>query len=118
MLNILKALFSDHIYLISIVAIIFLTYTIVVPLWQMISNTLLWTEGDQVLYPEAEAGKVTLQHWITMLTGDVSKNIFYKPIMRSLNVGIWVSFIAMVMGGTLAWIVTRTDIPYKKTLTF
>lgn len=117
-INTAKGIFTNPIYIISIIAIIFLIYTIVIPLWQMISNTMLWTEADLVLNPEAEPGKITFQHWLNMITGDVSKNIFYKPIMRSLNIGVWVSVIAMLMGGTLAWIVTRSDIPYKKTLTF
>lgn len=117
-INSIKGFLSNPIYVISIVAIIFLTYTIVVPLWHMLSNTITWTEKDLILFPDAETGKLTFQHWINMLTGEVSKNIFYKPIMRSLNIGVWTSLIAMLMGGTLAWIVTRSDIPYKKTLSF
>jgi len=118
LMNITKGFLSNPIYMISIIAIVFLTYTIVVPLWQMLSNTMTWHDADLALNPDAVPGKVTLQHWINMLTGDVSKNIFYMPILRSLSIGVAVSFIAMVMGGTLAWLVTRSDIPYKKTLAF
>src|SRR5699024_6054171 len=118
MKNITKGILSNPIYLISIIAIIFLIYTIVVPLWQMLSNTLLWGEGDQLVNPDAVPGNFTLGHWKEMLTGEASKSVFYKPIINSLSIGVAVSFMAFVMGGALAWLVTRSDIPYKKTLTF
>lgn len=116
--NMTKSFLSNPIYLISIIAIIFLIYTIVIPLWQMLSSTLIWEEGDVLFNADAEPGKLTLQHWLNILTGETSKNIFYKPIFRSLSIGVAVSFIAMIMGVTLAWLVTRSDIPYKKTLAF
>src|SRR5690625_1795749 len=116
--NIVKGFLSNPIYLIGVIAIIFLTYTIVVPLWQMLSNTLFWGDGDQLINPDAVPGNFTLEHWKSMLTGEASRNIFYKPIIRSLGIGVAVSFMAMVMGVALAWLVTRSDIPYKKTLTF
>ena len=118
MLNIIKGFFSNPIYLISIIAIVFLVNTIVIPLWEMFFHTIVYSEKDLMLYPEGVEGNFTLQHWISMLTGEVSRNIFYKPILRSLSVAFSVSLIAMVMGGALAWLVTRSDIPYKKTLAF
>lgn len=118
MKNIVKGFLSNPIYLISIIAIVFLIHTIVVPLWQMLSNTLLWGEGDQLINPDAIPGGLTLEHWKQMLTSEASRNVFYKPIIRSLGIGVAVSIMALIMGGALAWLVTRSDIPYKKTLTF
>lgn|SRR5699024_8980546 len=106
--NILKRIFTNPFYLISIFSIIFLVYTIGVPLYQMIANTFI----------EETSGNPTLGNWVEILTSEASVNTFYKPIYRSLGIGIFVSVIAMLIGGVIAWIVTRTDIPYKKTLTF
>lgn len=117
-INTIKGILTNPIYIISIIGIIFLVNTIVIPLWEMVSDTFLWKEKDLILYPEGVPGNITLQHWKSMLSSEVSKNIFYKPILRSLSIAFTVSFIAMVMGAAFAWLVTRSDIPYKKTLAF
>src|SRR5699024_4946908 len=108
MKNILKRIFTNPSYLISIFSIIFLVYTIRVPLYQIIANTII----------EESSGNPTFEYWVEFLTSEASVNTFYNPIYRSLGIGIFVSVIAMLIGGVIAWIVTRTDIPYKKTLTF
>ena len=37
--------------------------------------------------------------------------------MNSISIGIGISFFAMTIGGFLAWLVARTDIPFRKTIT-
>ena len=39
---------------------------------------------------------------------------FYEPLMNTLAVSVTASFIAILFGGTVAWLVTRTDMKYKK----
>ena len=117
-MNTIKGFFSNPYYVISLFAIVFLVYTVVVPLWQMFAETMTFSEKDAALYPGSVPGAFTFEHWKSMLTGEVSRNIFYKPILRSLGIALGASLIAMIMGGALAWLVTRSDIPYKKTLAF
>lgn len=116
--NRLVSIFTNPMHLISIAAIIFLIYTIVVPLYEMVSNTVTYSHGDLRVYSDAEPGKLTLKHWVHMLTGDISQNVFYKPILNSINVAVWVSIFSALLGGTLAWLVTRSDIPFKKSIAF
>ncbi|MFX3631251.1 MAG: ABC transporter permease [Candidatus Pristimantibacillus sp.] len=116
--NRLVSIFTNPMHLISIAAIIFLIYTIVVPLYEMVSNTVTYSHGDLRVYSDAEPGKLTFKHWVHMLTGDISKNVFYKPIFNSINVAVWVSIFSALLGGTLAWLVTRSDIPFKKSIAF
>lgn len=116
--NKLKSFFSNPLHLISIAAIVFLIYTILIPLYEMVSSTVTWSHDDLRAYSEAEPGKLTFEHWIHMTTSAISKNVFYQPILNSLNIAIWVSLLSAILGGALAWLVTRSDIPFKKSIAF
>jgi iron(III) transport system permease protein len=39
---------------------------------------------------------------------------FLKAIWNTLIISTWVGMIAVIVGGLLAWLVTRTDLPWKK----
>ena len=41
---------------------------------------------------------------------------FLKAIWNTLIISIWVGAISVVIGGLLAWLVTRTDLPWKKSI--
>lgn len=118
LLNILKNILTNPLHLISIIAFIFLCYTIVIPLWEIISHTLTWQPEDARVARGVVPGEFTLYHWWHVLVSDISSSIFYKPLLNSFNIAVAVSFMSMVLGGALAWLVTRTDIPFKKSIAF
>jgi iron(III) transport system permease protein len=41
---------------------------------------------------------------------------FLKAIWNTVIISTWVGAISVVIGGLLAWLVTRTDLPWKKTI--
>ena len=41
---------------------------------------------------------------------------FLKAIWNTIYISFWVGLLAVFVGGLLAWLVTRTDIPFKKTI--
>ncbi len=41
---------------------------------------------------------------------------FLKAIWNTLMIATWVGMISVVIGALLAWLVTRTDLPWKKTI--
>lgn len=45
-----------------------------------------------------------------------SNRVFFTAIWNTVIVSFWVGLIALVIGGLLAWVVTRTDVPLKKTI--
>ncbi|TBL75791.1 iron ABC transporter permease [Paenibacillus thalictri] len=118
LLNILKNILTNPLHLISIIAFIFLCYTIVIPLWEIISHTLTWQPEDARVARGVVPGEFTLYHWWHVLVSDISQSIFYKPLLNSFNIAVAVSFMSMILGGALAWLVTRTDIPFKKSIAF
>jgi iron(III) transport system permease protein len=48
---------------------------------------------------------------------EVFSNVsFLTAIWNTIIISFWVGIIAVVVGGLLAWLVTRTDLPWKKTI--
>ena len=45
-----------------------------------------------------------------------SETALLKAIWNSLIISFWVGCIAVVIGSLLAWLVTRTDLPFKRTV--
>lgn len=43
-----------------------------------------------------------------------SQLTFYEPLLNTLAVALTASFIAILFGGTVAWLITRTNLKYKK----
>ena len=95
--------------LISLILIAFLGYTIVLPMWEIIVRT---------LHDQMAPNNYSLAMWKEVLTSDISQALLYKPIFHTFNVGIVVSILSLILGTGLAWLVTRTDIKFKKTISF
>ncbi len=56
-------------------------------------------------------GDLTLMNFKALLSSDV---MFWKPLWNSVRMSAYASLIAIVLGGTIAFLITRTDIRYKK----
>lgn len=95
--------------LISLILIAFLGYTIVLPMWEIIVRT---------LHDQMAPNNYSLAIWKEVLTSDISQALLYNPIFHTFNVGIVVSILSLILGTGLAWLVTRTDIKFKKTISF
>ncbi|WP_201007341.1 ABC transporter permease [Paenibacillus glycanilyticus] len=106
------------IHLIGLAALLFLAYTVLWPVMKILYTTFLWRQQDVRLTGEANPGHFTLYHWTRVLASDMSMNLFYKPILNSLGVGFAVSALSMLIGCGLAWLVVRTNVPWKKTIAF
>lgn len=117
-LNRCRNALRNPLYLIGAAALLFLAYTIVWPVLNLIYSTFIWKTQDARLTPAADPGHLTLYHWSRVLASDMSWSLFYKPVLNALSVGVTVSALSMVFGCGLAWLVTRTDVPLKKTITF
>ncbi|MEN6571934.1 MAG: iron ABC transporter permease [Anaerolineaceae bacterium] len=87
---------------------------VIIPLYKLIQTTLTWGPTDVARYPEAVLGKFTFFHYIRMLTGRLGQIYTYTPLKHSLTVAFGATFLALLIGGLLAWLVVRTDMPGRK----
>ncbi|OXM84844.1 ABC transporter permease [Paenibacillus rigui] len=116
--NTIKSGLANPVYWIGLLAFLFLAYTIVVPMLEIVKTTLLWKPQDVRLSPDANPGHFTWFHWARVLSSEMSASMFYKPMLNSLSVGVAVSCLSLLLGTGLAWLVTRSDMPLKKTIAF
>ena len=104
---------SPHIVL-SLIMLFVLYYMVIIPLYRMVETTVTWQPRDVVNNPGAIVGEFTLFHYIRMLTGTLGKIYMYTPLGHSFTIAIGATLIALLIGGSLAWLVIRTDMPGRK----
>ena len=103
---------SPHVVL-SLIMLAVMVYMVIIPLYRMIITTFSVQEMDLRAIPGAEVGDLTLYHWIRMLTGKISQIMTYEPLLHSLTISLGATGLALVIGGLMAWLVVRTDVPGK-----
>jgi iron(III) transport system permease protein len=81
-------------------ASLLLVFLMVFPLGAIFKAS-LWDEGG-----------FTVKKYVEVFT-NVS---FLSAIWNTIIISFWVGMISVVVGGVLAWLVTRTDLPWKKTI--
>ncbi len=115
--NRIKNYFQNAQNLISVLAIAVLIYLVLFPLWEILTTTfqLQFRDALKLGLPE---GSFTFRYWIATFASKVSKAMFYKPLMNSMMISLCVSFFGILIGGILAWLVSRTDLPMKKFFSF
>lgn len=123
-LNDLKTYFSKPQNIITIVFAIVLCVGVIFPLATMVldsfkvqSLTEAKTMNDSWNL-SLKKGDYTWALWPYVLFNprrmDVSATLFWVPLYQSLLMALLACFIAVVIGGALAFFVTRTNLPFKK----
>ena len=98
--NQVKAVVTNPYNVIVLVAIVLLTYLIVLPLVDMLSTTFQLAQRDLRATggTMADVGKFTLYYWQRLLASDLSWNLLFKPLLNSLTIGVGVSVCAIALG--------------------
>lgn len=104
---------KPHVIL-SLLSLVLMYYMIVIPLFRMVQATVTWQERDLITNPGIEVGAPTLFHYKRMLTGILGEIYMFTPLKHSFTIAIGATLIALAIGGTLAWLVVRTDMPGRK----
>ena len=130
-LNKLGTYFSNPSNVIIVVFAIFLTVVVIYPLFRMVlSSLIIQTSAEaralnEVYYNEEPILKrknFTFLMWsYTLFNPDplgvgVSKYLFWVPLGKSMLMALLSCFISISIGGALAFLITRTNVPFKKFL--
>jgi iron(III) transport system permease protein len=100
--------------ILSLVMLGLMFYMVIVPLYRLVATTVTWQAIDIANHPGAVKGDLTFYHWLRMATGQLSKIYLYIPLQHSLFVSTGTTLLALLFGGSLAWLVIRTDLPGRK----
>jgi iron(III) transport system permease protein len=90
-------------------------YLIVVPVGQMVLATFQVQRGD-TRRADGVVGEWTLYYWERILTGPISDALFYRPLYNTILVSFSYTLLAMALGMVFAWLLVRTNLPYKKVI--
>lgn len=97
---------------ISLVALVAL---IVIPLLQMLSETFTLARSE-LRRVDGQVGDFTLYYWKYLIASQMSSAVLWTPLINSLTTGFFTALISVPLGSVLAWMMVRSDLPHKKTI--
>ena len=97
------------------VLLIVLGYLTLFPMLTMVKDTFTVHVSESMRLKQA-AGSWTLNHWFKVLFDPSSLSVFYKPFLNSLITSLGACLVALLFGGVFSWLITRTNIRWKKVL--
>ena len=112
--NALLGVVTNPYNVIVVVAIVLLVYLIVVPLVEMITTTFELQQIDVRRVRGGETGQFTLYYWNRLIRSNLSRALLWIPLRNSLCIAVAVSSLSIVLGSLLAWLMVRSDMPFKK----
>ena len=112
--NQIKAVVTNPYNIIVLIAVVLLVYLIVLPLLDMIATTFELAQRDIRAVGGGKAGDFTLYYGQRLLASELSWTMLIKPLINSLVIGVCVSVCAILLGSILAWLMVRSDLPFKK----
>lgn len=95
----------------ALIMLALMYYMVLVPLYRMVETTVTYQDKDVIRVPDAVVGQLTIFHWARMLKSQISQVYLYDPLVHSLTISSGATLLALCIGGLLAWLVIRTDIP-------
>jgi len=103
----------DPTTIIGILAAILFAYLIVVPVISMLSDAILVQFGEE-RRAHAAVGMPTLYYLTRTFSSAVSSDLFWQPLVHTLEVAAGAIILAVAIGGTMAWLLSRTNmiVPY------
>ena len=122
-LNTLKTFFSKPQNLIILFFTILLTVSVLIPLISLffdsfkVQHLLEAKTFNEQWNLNLKKGDWTWCQWPTALFTtqyDFSLKYFWTPLGQSILMAIVACLIAVIVGGVLAWFITRSNIPFKK----
>jgi iron(III) transport system permease protein len=93
---------------IGLVLVLLFSYLIVVPIGSLLYDAVQVQFGD-VRRAGAGLGELTWYYFDRALFSPVSKILFWEPLQHTLSVSIGAIIVSLSVGGTLAWLLSRTD---------
>ncbi len=113
-LNVLKSYLAKPSNLILIIFTVLLTCLVLIPLVYLLYNTFLIHNGE---YSIGKIGTLSAKHWVNVLFTSKNKyslSVFWIPLKNSILMSIVSCLISVIIGGGIAYLITRTDFPAKK----
>ncbi|WEG36965.1 ABC transporter permease [Amygdalobacter nucleatus] len=113
----LKAFFSQPANVILVFFAVVLTLLTLYPLIELVYNSFVINATDAAIFSDLKKGMLSLRSWQKLLFTKANKYSlinFYRPLVNSLLYSILSAVLALVFGGSVAWLMTRSNLKAKK----
>ena len=111
----LRAFFGKPANLILLLFLAALVILSLMPMFTMLTNMFTVHAGTERKLYRAPIGTYTLNHFRELFAGDEwSRANFWIPLRNSLIVAAGAGVLGILIGGTVAWFITRSDLKCKK----
>jgi iron(III) transport system permease protein len=97
-----------------VLTLVFL-YLVLAPIISIVVDALRVHVGDES-HAHQQAGEWTSYYLWRVFRSPVNTLLFFKPLLNTLTVAVGVTLFAFVVGGSMAWLLTRTNMPGRKWL--
>jgi iron(III) transport system permease protein len=109
----IRWLTKPHVVL-ALIMLLLMFVMVIIPLYKLVETTVTWQSSDLSRVPDAVVGELTIFHWVRMLTGIFGTIYTFTPLKHSMTIAIGTVVLSLLIGGSLAWLVVRTDMPGRK----
>lgn len=109
--------FKDPSNTILIIFGIALAVLAILPFAYLLRDTFTVHRGEMVLddqWNQLDVGTITAYHWNQVFASESSQGNFWKPLLHSLEVSVLACAFAILFGGLVAYLMTRTNLRFKK----
>lgn len=112
--NRVRSIVKNPYHIMVAVSVILMVYLILIPLGQMIVQTLTLAQADVGRVEGGREGMFTLYYWKRVLTSSISQKMLWTPLKNSLVIAVFTAALGVTLGSLLAWLMVRSDLPFKK----
>lgn len=110
-----RAFFSKPANLILLFFLVTLTVLSLMPMVTMLANMFTVHAGTEKKMLRAAVGSWTMNHFELLFADpEWSRSNFWTPFLNSLIVAVGAGVLGILVGGTVAWFITRSDLKCKK----
>ena len=110
----IKAFFAKPANILLLVFLVLLVVLSLLPLITMLSNMFTIHIGTERKLYRMQVGEFTLNHFNRLFAGDDWSRVnFWTPLLNSFIVACGSGVLGIVVGGTVAWFITRSDLKCK-----
>ena len=113
--NKLLALVGNPFNLVVFIALAVLFVTVIIPLLMLIASSFTLAPPEARRMHEA-AGGFTTYYWVYLFASNMSPIYLWEPLKNSFIIAIGASLISIPLGAVLAWLMVRSDLPFKRAL--
>ena len=115
-INSIKTYLSKPQNIILILTGILVTFTTIAPIYAIIKDTMTIHPGTIDQYLSGKASGFTLENYKDLFTSRLAKTNLWTPLLNTTILAIGSCTFAILFGGIFAYLITRTNMAFKKYL--